>query len=189
MRFENDAWDQFLGEKLIEQATPVYLSTKAQLIQHYQQLQGEGTVKSWRQAIVHDLAAITGKKEKNLQRRFDPSRRANPEKKNAAEYAALGKQIGAVGYKAPPGGFKISWGATLWISKKAYDRSHSVTFVGAAAQNLLDEPRWWKVLDAYFTDGGLAVVVDIDDIDPDEESPVEGVDMIDYLIVEALEEE
>lgn len=187
MSEQSDAWDQLLGEKLIEKAIPTYHTTKAEIVEYYQQRKDAGEIKSWRKALVHDLAAITGKKEKNLQRRFDPSRVKNPEKKNAAQYEALGLTLGVKGYKAPPGGFKVSWGASIWISKKAFDRSYSTNFTGEAAQALLDNPRWSTVLDAYFTDGGQRSVENLDELDP-EQNPVEDIDVIDYLIVDALEE-
>ena len=132
---------------------------------------------------MHDLAALTGLKEKNLQRRFDPSRlNSKVSPKNAKEYEALGKHLG-VTRTPPPEGFKIVWNADLCISAKCgYVRGSTVTFTGAAAQALLDNPKIHLVIDAYFTDGGLAVVDDLQEINSDD-SPVWDVRKVNWLKV------
>lgn len=182
MQFDSE-FDKLLKKKLRAKAITTSYTTKAELIGYYQARQAKGEIKSWRQAIVHDLAAITGLKEKNLQRRFDPSRlNAKVSPKNAAEYAALGKKLGVT--RTPPAeGFKIVWNADLCISASCgYIRGSTVTFTGAAAQALLDNPKIHLVVDAYFTDGGLPLVDDLSEINSDD-SPVWDVRKVNFLKV------
>lgn len=182
MQFDSE-FDKLLKKRLRAKAITTRYTTKADLVGYYQARQAHGEIKSWRTAIVADLAAITGLKEKNLQRRFDPSRlNAKVSPKNAKEYEALGKKLG-VTRTPPPEGFKIVWNADLCISAKCgYVRGSTVTFSGAAAQALLDNPKIHLVIDAYFTDGGLSEVTDLQEINSDD-SPVWGVKKMNFLKV------
>lgn len=174
--FKSD-FDQDLKAALQEKSTPVYMTQKAELVDYYQQRQANGEIKSWKQAIIADLQALyPDLKYKTAEKRFDAQRRYNTEPKNAAQYAALGRELGViVDYKAPAGGFSVQWLATIHISKNGYDRSHTNDFTGDAAQDLLDHAQWSTVMDAYFAESG-------------QESPVVDIDMLDYVGVEAMEE-
>ncbi len=204
MKFPSPEWDKLLKKKLRAKAVTISYSTKAELVAYYQSRKDEGEIKSWKKALVDDILAYkrgilpparTGDKkadkaalaeyqrqEKNVGKRFEPKRLGEPEPKNVAEYAALGKKLG-VTRTPPPEGFKINWNADLCISNKCgYIRGFTTTFTGQAAQDLLDTPKIYLVVDAYFTDGGLDVVDDLSEINS-EDSPVNGVKKVNWLRV------
>jgi len=143
-------------------SNPVVLSTKADLVDYYQQRQERGEVASWRQAIQSDLVALTGKKSSAIARRFDPSRldrRAGTQ--TAKEYAALGKQIGTVGYRPPPGGYHIEWALGFTISETTNNvRSAKQKLTGPDAYAFAQNPNWQTLVGLY-ADGK----VDIAEID------------------------
>lgn len=68
-------------------------TSKEDAINYYKETYKSRGKEGWKQHIVRDLAAQTGIKPKNLERRFDPSRINMPEKKNAGQYKELGAQL------------------------------------------------------------------------------------------------
>lgn len=85
-------------------------TTKAEVIEGYQQqYKGRGQA-GWKQRIVHDLAQLTGMKPKNLEKRFDTQRRGNPEKRNAEQYKTLGESLPPI---PPENGFHVS--GVIWV--------------------------------------------------------------------------
>jgi hypothetical protein len=137
-------------ERLKEQvdaiSTPIYMTTKAEIVDYYKDTQGKG----WKQAIVKDLSAITGMKTKNLERRFDPSRLQNVEKRNAAQYAALGKQLPPKGRRLPSNiRIKVKGQSDpspkrkrggKWVGESARVRSWEAGMSGMEAYNFMQEP-------------------------------------------------
>lgn len=93
MHVEGDGYEQL--NNAIQGGSFTYSprTTKAEIIDYYRETyKGRGT-EGWKQHIVKDLAAQTGIKSKNLERRFDPSRINNPEKRNVSQYKALGEKL------------------------------------------------------------------------------------------------
>lgn len=71
-------------------------TTKAGVVEAYQKKYQKLGKDGWKQNIVRDLAKLTGMKEKNLDRRFNPSRLNNVPRRKAEQqqYIELGKQFG-----------------------------------------------------------------------------------------------
>lgn len=114
--------------------TSSYMSSKQELVQHYQQTY----LKGWKQQLVKDLAAQTGIKPKNLERRFDPSRlNAKTSAKNAAQYKALGE-------KFPP--IKTLKNDQITVTIKGHqgvrERTWSTTFTGPDAYAFANNPNY-----------------------------------------------
>lgn len=143
-------------------AVSSHLSTKAELVSYYQaEYTGKGKA-GWKQHIVHDLLPFTpqtGKNPaKNLEKRFDPQRLGNVEKRNAAQYEALGKQIGPL---PPRGGYLVSFRGTLRISGKCTDkeREFSLLVTGNDARLLASTQDFGIVLALY--GGGFEDICEI----------------------------
>ncbi len=91
-------------------------TTKAEIIDYYQQAYTGRGQSGWKQNLIHDLLRskditpnTVGEREyarvtKNTAKRFDTQRRNNPEPRNAAEYEALGEALPAM---PPEGGYHI----------------------------------------------------------------------------------
>lgn len=86
----SQGFQERLQDKIDALSTPIYRSSKAEIVDYYKDTYG---AKGWKQALVKDLSPIAGIKPKNLERRFDPSRLNNVERRNAGQYAALGKKL------------------------------------------------------------------------------------------------
>lgn len=84
--------------------------TKAEVIDYYRQTYKGRGQKGWRQHLVQRLSEITGLKPKNLERRLDPSRINNPEKRNADQYKQLGEELPPM---PPDNGFHVS--GVIWV--------------------------------------------------------------------------
>lgn len=139
------------AQRLLEQAVakhlqPVYMSSKADLIDYYRDKYPGRGANGWKQHIIHDLAAVTGVKPKSLEKRFDEQRRGNPERRNAGQYADLGKQLPPVGQKLKENSFTITVKATQVVGYKngrptgERERSIPATFIGADALYFAQNP-------------------------------------------------
>jgi hypothetical protein len=137
--------------------TPIYASTKAEVIAVYQaEYKGRGQA-GWKQHLVHDLAEQTGMKTKSLEKRFE-KRIINPEKRNAAQYETLGKTLPPIDYEVPEDG-AIAKG-TLWIrvSKTCEPRYDKEVFLSAddlKAMRKSDNMAQY-VVDRYMEESGTA---------------------------------
>ncbi len=84
--------------------------TKAEIVDYFRtEYTGRGQ-KGWKQQLVNALSLVTGMKPKNLEKRFDPQRLNNPEKRNAAQYQELGAMLPT---KPPENGYHIE--GKVWI--------------------------------------------------------------------------
>lgn len=111
-----------------------YPQTKAEIIDYYQEEYGN----KWKRNLVQDLARFTGKKVKNLSRRFDPSRRNNPEKRNAKQYQAFGKTLKPRHKEKLKGKrIRIEVDATLVISAKKVTRTMKIHISPAEVKELI----------------------------------------------------
>jgi hypothetical protein len=132
-------------ENAIEQAEAASrpgFSGKFEAIQYYQQKypsQGKG---GWKQQLVGGLSTITGMKPKNLEKRFDPQRRANPEKRNAKQYQELALLLGLL--KPPPGGYHVHYEGGVQFSD-CEEREFDVDITGELAEEVAAHPD--RVLD------------------------------------------
>ncbi len=144
-------YDAPLKKRVDKLSTPIFLRTKAELVDYYQQHHGKaGSKDSWKKAIIKDLAAETGKKEKSLEKRFDKQRLEKVEKKTASQYVDLGKKIGQVGTR-PPKGYQIYFVVDIKISGKCGNiRSHTETLTGSAAYDFSQNPSWDTLMMLYF---------------------------------------
>ncbi len=146
------SYDKTLQNAIDKASVPQYLSTKGEIVSYYQdKYPGRGAA-GWKQHLVQDLAAITGLKPKNLERRFDPSRLNKPAGKAAKDYAQLGQQIGPIGKKPPGKGYQIYWVLGLHISKSRNEvRSQTQTVFGPDAYAFANGQASFKpLLDQYF---------------------------------------
>lgn len=146
------SYDKTLQHAIDKASVPQFLSTKSEIVSYYQdKYTGRGAA-GWKQHLVKDLAAITGLKEKNLERRFDPSRLNKPAGKAAKDYAQLGKDIGPVGKRPPGKGYQIYWVVGLHISKSKNEvRSQTQQVSGPDAYAFANGGAGWKpLLDSYF---------------------------------------
>lgn len=109
-----------LSEQLSAKAPVKYRSTKAEIIQYYQQEYPSRGKEGWRKHLENDLGAFTGMKPKNLARRFDPSRRNNPEKRNTKQYEDFGKTLPPMPRDWPEGGINVRFRGRIKISNKWY---------------------------------------------------------------------
>lgn len=92
-------------------AASVPLVTKAEVVNWYQtKFPGLGH-NGWKQNIIRDIVPFTPQRgknpEKNIARRFDPSRINRQEKRNEWQYEALEK------FRAPDGGYHIQ--GFVWV--------------------------------------------------------------------------
>lgn len=111
--------------------------TKAEIIEHYRATYPARGHGSWKSRLVNDLAAITGMKPKNLERRFDPSRIEHVPRtaREKDQYKELGEQIAP---KAPAGGFHITGTVHIRYSSDCEEREIDETVAGEDAQGLVD---------------------------------------------------
>src|SRR6266702_3097193 len=108
--------------------------TKADIVEYYQSTYPGFGRGGWKQRLVNDMAAITGMKPKNLEKRFDPQRLNNPEDRNADQYAELGEQLPP---KPPENGFHVE--GTIWVqySEECVDREVDFDIAGDEADELV----------------------------------------------------
>lgn len=116
-----------LTEQLNVKAPAKYRSTKAEIIQYYQQEYPSRGKGSWKQQLTKTMAEMFGLKEKSLEKRFDTQRRNNPEPRNAKQYEELGKTLPPI-YDWPPGGIDVNFKGRILISRKWYGREFTVHF-------------------------------------------------------------
>lgn len=107
--------------------------TKAEIIEYYRETYKGRGKEGWKQKLVNDLASITGIKPKNLERRFDPSRINNIEKRNASQYKQLGDTLPPI---PPDGGYHIY--GVIWVkySEECEEREIDEYITGKAARRL-----------------------------------------------------
>lgn len=146
-------------EQVLAASTPRFATTKSEVVAYFQEQHPRG----WRKPLVAALAPITGMTEKNLQRRFDPSRLGNQPKRKAEQeqYKELGRQIGPIGFEAPEGGFEVTFVGQIRISNQCYPRSFIKRVSGADAQALVeaaqnDEADFMTMFRAYFDGDDVA---------------------------------
>lgn len=133
-----------------EKSNVTYRNSKEELVAFYQK-QYPGTGKGgWKQHLVADLAKQTGMKPKNLERRFDPSRLHNQEKRNAGQYKKLGEQLPPVS-RSPKGN-----SITVTVEGQqdngrggTRDRTITVTFTGPDAYSFVNNPNFGDIWDEY----------------------------------------
>ena len=144
-------YDAQLRRQFERLSTPRFLTSKAEVVDYYQEHHGRaGTKDSWKKAIVSDLAAITGDKPKTLEKRFEKRINA-PEKRNAADYRQLGEQIGPLGRKPPKGGYEVYFVLDIKISNKCGNiREHSEILTGSAAYDFANGAGFDKLMRIYF---------------------------------------
>src|SRR5579885_3396194 len=122
MPFQQDIVNQVLAA-----STPIYASTKAEVIDYYRKEYPRG----WQAALSRDLADLTGGNARNINRRFNPDRinqSPPPGSKQAQEYQDLGQQLElTIGYKPPEDGVEITFQGEIKLSKKCYPRSFIIT--------------------------------------------------------------
>lgn len=107
--------------------TPVYPSSKAELVAAYQEkFTGRGAA-GWKQHLVKDLSELTGIKPKNLEKRFDPQRLGNAEKRNAGQYADLGKKLDPIRRDVPAKGLTVTVDFTAQEDKGHAKRERTAT--------------------------------------------------------------
>jgi hypothetical protein len=114
------------------------LTTKQELVEYYQKTYTGRGSEGWRQHIQHELAELTGKKEKNLSRRFDPSRLNNVPrtKREKEEYVKLGEKVGPV---LPENGLVVDFDGEIKISTKCYPRKFSSLYIDPESAQELAE--------------------------------------------------
>lgn len=130
---------------------PVYLSTKAGIVEYYKDVYGDRTGPGgWKSHLVKDLAAQTGMKPKSLEKRFDPARLNNPEAKNAGQYAALGKTLPPSAYvPKKPRGARVSFSIYFRISQSYKRVNQTVDLTDDQTARLMQEGDFDAVLEAY----------------------------------------
>ncbi|HEV2580460.1 MAG TPA: hypothetical protein VGT44_06370 [Ktedonobacteraceae bacterium] len=144
-----------LQEVVASKFVPVYASSKAEVIASYRErYEGGRGAAGWKQHLIKDLAAQTGMKPKNLEKRFDPARIDNAPRRASekAQYATLGKE------KLPPIGQKLP-GNQITITVRAQqakdfvggkpvgwrDRAWTATFSGPDAYAFAGAPSFRDV--------------------------------------------
>jgi hypothetical protein len=119
----------------------VYLSTKREIVNYYKaEYPGRGP-DSWKRHLVRDMARLTGMKEKSLEKRFDPQRLNNEEKRNAKQYADLGRTLPPTKKDKDLRGKRavVTIDTTIWISNKPYTRFFTRTLSEKRTQYLLEQ--------------------------------------------------
>ncbi len=128
-------FQQEIINQVIAASTPIYASTKAEVVDYYRKEYPRG----WQAALSRDLADLTGGNARNINRRFNPDRinqSPRPGSKQAQEYQDLGQQLElTIGYKPPDDGVEITFQGEIKISKKCYPRSFIITIPGEATDN------------------------------------------------------
>lgn len=145
-------YEDILIQQVNNARVPVYMTTKHEIVEYYRDTYGEtgkGHGKPWKQAIVHELALITGMKPKSLEKRFE-KRLDSPEKKNASQYGALGKRLPPKGYKPPRGGYEVTFSGGILISRTCVHRSFTRRITGTDAVYLTHNPEYATIFNAYF---------------------------------------
>ncbi len=170
----SERYSSQLNGKVASANEPVYMNTKADIIDYYRDHYPATGKGSWKQEIIKNLLPFTpqtGKDPaKNLAKRFDPQRRDNLEPKNAGQYAALGKTLPPIGVKPPKKGFKVTFNGRVKVSegrrktkgkgKKGMkgemrgdgwtNASFSVKITGADALDFAENPNFDIVFAQYF---------------------------------------
>lgn len=126
------------------------LETKGQLVEYFRATYPARGSGSWRKQIVGKLAAITGMKPKNLERRFDPSRLNNVPRsaREKEQYKELGRLIGPV---PPQHGYSVTWHGEIRISNACWPRSFGPLLIqGKEAAHLTATGDPFIILRAYF---------------------------------------
>lgn len=142
-------YDDRLQRKIDKISTVRYLSTKAEIIDYYRDNHPKG--KTWKQAITGALSEITGLKPKNLEKRFDPQRLNNVEKKNADQYKELGQKIGPIERIPPSEGIEIYFYLDLKISDECGNfREFTVQLTGPDAYDVANGGGFTKLMQLYF---------------------------------------
>lgn len=116
--------------------------TKAEIVAYYQANYPGRGAESWKQHLVHDLAAITGMKPKNLERRFDPSRLHNVPRtaREKEQYVELGLQLPPI--SPPENGYHIYGEVFVKFSDgECEPRDVDEYITGEDAEELLDQAR------------------------------------------------
>lgn len=116
-----------LTDQLNIKAPVQYRSTKAEIIQYYQQEYPSLGKGGWKQHLVNDLSNFTGVKPKSLEKRFDTQRRGSPEKRNAKQYEEFGKTLPPI-HDWPKGGIDVEFKGKVKISRKWYPKRFTVHF-------------------------------------------------------------
>lgn len=158
-------------ERLIEAIdnasfTERYAETKAEIIEIYRDKFG---VKGWRQPLQRDLANLTGMKLKSIEKRFDPQRRDNPEKRNAAQYKALGRLLPPTKVPRNLRGKRavVTIGCYVTISNSYGRREFTRTLTVGRTQELLETGGVDAIMEQYGLDPDTIENVDIGSIDID----------------------
>lgn len=136
-----------------------YLSTKAEIIDYYQDRYG---AKGWKQRIIHDMASFTGMKEKSLEKRFDAQRRDNPEKRNAGQYLAFGHTLPPIKVPRNLKGkrARVYIRCVLYFSGKPYRKTIQVTLTEARTRSLLENQDMDAIIEQY----GNITLDDVEDV-------------------------
>ena len=128
----------------IEALSPEIEITKAGLATYYQNQYGGLGKGGWKNRLTHDLADITGMKQKSLEKRFDPSRLNNVPRtqREKDQYKELADQIGLEAGRIPPkNGFLVSFDGEIKISNKCFPRHFSDLLIeGEDAVDLANDP-------------------------------------------------
>ena len=166
-------YDKPLKTRVDALRTPVILSTKSEIVAHYQKTTSGGSwrkelstafleakgirppvVKSTTPAGIKEFTAEQKAYEKklhNAERNFDPSRlEKKTSGKNAEVFKKLSNEIGEVGTRAPKG-YQIYFVVDIKISGKCGNiRSHTETLTGSAAYDFSLNPSWDTLMMLYF---------------------------------------
>lgn len=147
---------QDLLQAAINSATnAVYMTSKEQVVDYYRDTYG----RVWKQKLVHDLAPIANMKPKNLERRFDPSRIHNEEKRNAEQYKTLGQQLPPIRRELKAGQTSI----TITVKGDMHQGPRggteplapNATFSGSDAFTFINSPNFDDIYEDYGMDADL----------------------------------
>ncbi|SRR6266567_1463571 len=137
----------FLKEKVDAANVPIFLTSKADIVEYYRDTRGA----RWKQDIIHDMMGITGKKYATIEKRFDKQRLDAPERKNAGEYKELGEKLPPIGHRPPANGYKVSFTIDFKFSEKCgWIRTKTITISGPDARSFAEDPDIFTVALTYF---------------------------------------
>lgn len=151
---DDDSYEYLKGK--IEAATNEdrYRSTKAQIVDYFQQEYPntwQNSLTKWIASHSSGIESLSTMKEASIRRRFNPSRLNSPENKNAAQYAALGRQLPPVRVpkKIEGKSASVHFVGTITYSGVPYDKDFTCTLSPAQLADMIENNSLDPVFQAY----------------------------------------
>lgn len=150
-------------ERAVQSASvPVFMSSKADIIEHYKDTYG---AKNWTSEIAKALSGTTDKKSKEYKaaiRQFQGGREHKESRKSADKFRDLGRTLPPIGKRKPRKGYRFHVSGYVLISETWVKVNFSRDITGAAAAKLSVDPSFDEIWQAYFDNFEQHPVEDFD---------------------------